>query len=205
MFLPEETSNWKSGQCVSACLLCNTNSELKANRDSEPQDAATTIPIVQQASNAQSGAKTRKRPPQTETSKETAKRNCLSLQQRVEVINYAKNHPNEGYRKVAETFRIGRTQAQKILKEREEILARYENNQVQWSKKRVRSAKYSDVNEALWEWYTLCRESNIPVVGTMLQEEALLIAEKLGVSGLTALNGWLQRFKQHYTFKGCLQ
>ena len=200
VFLPEETPNWKSGQCVSACLSCNTNSELKANRDSEPQDAATTIPLVQ-ASNAQSGAKTRKRPPQTETSKETAKRNCLSLQQRVEMINYAKNHPNEGYRKVTEKFRIGRMQAQKILKEREEILARYENNQVQLSKKRVRSAKYSDVNETLWKWYTLCRESNIPVDGTMLQEEALLIAEKLGISGFTASNGWLQRFKQHYNLQ----
>ena len=35
----------------------------------------------------------------------------------------------------------------------------------------------------------------MPVDGTMLQEEALLIAEKLGISGFTASNGWLQRLK----------
>lgn len=35
----------------------------------------------------------------------------------------------------------------------------------------------------------------------MLQEEALLIAEKLGISGFTASNGWLQRFKQRYNLQ----
>ena len=92
----------------------------------------------------------------TTGAKETAKSNCLSLKQRVEMINYAKNHPKEGYCKVGEKFGIGRTQAQKILKEKEVILAEYENN-MQSCKKRVRSANYSDVNEALWEWYTRCR------------------------------------------------
>lgn len=126
--------------------------------------------ISPQTSNDQSaGAKPRKKAAQTTGAKETAKRNCLSLKHRVEMINYAKGV----------------------------ILTEYENN-MQPCKKRVRSAKYLDVNEALWEWYTRCRESNIPVDGTMLQEEALLIAEKLGISGFTASNGWLQRFKQLY-------
>ena len=35
----------------------------------------------------------------------------------------------------------------------------------------------------------------------MLQEEALLIAERLGISGFTASNGWLQRSKQHYNLQ----
>ena len=35
----------------------------------------------------------------------------------------------------------------------------------------------------------------------MLQEEALLIAEKLGISGFTASNGSLQRFKQRYNLQ----
>lgn len=197
LFLPEETPNWKSGSSVSACLSCNTNSESNPNDDAK-NDVAVIAP---QASIAQSRAKPRKRASQPSGAKETAKRNCLSLQQRVEMINYAKNHPNEGYRKVAEIFCIGRRQAQKILKERRAILAQYESNVQSSNQKRVRSAKYSDVNEALWDWYTLCRESNIPVDGTMLQEEALIIAEKLGISGFTASNGWLQRFKQRYNLQ----
>ncbi|KAK3741752.1 hypothetical protein QZH41_000568 [Actinostola sp. cb2023] len=76
------------------------------------------------------------------------------------MITYAKNNPNEGYRKVAVQFGISRTQAQKILKA---ILAQYKSNMHSSKKKRDRSAKYLDVHEALWEWYTLCRGSNIPV------------------------------------------
>ena len=107
----------------------------------------------------------------------TEKRKCLSLQQRVELINYAKDHPKEGHRKIADKFGIGRNQAHKILKERKEILASYESH---LQPKRVLCGKYSDVNEALWDWYVICRNSNIPVSGTMLQEEALMIEEKMG-------------------------
>lgn len=42
------------------------------------------------------------------------------------MIMYAKDYPKEGYRKIAEKFGIGRTQALKIVKERNEILALYE-------------------------------------------------------------------------------
>lgn len=101
-----------------------------------------------------------KKASQTTGAKETAKRNCVSFKQRVEMINYAKNHPKEGYSQVAKKFGIGRTQAQKILKEKEVIFAEYENN-MQLCKKRVRSVKYLDVNKVLWEWNTRRRESNI--------------------------------------------
>ena len=37
--------------------------------------------------------------------------------------------------------------------------------------------------------------SNIPVSGTMLQEEVLLIAEKLYFDGFVASNEWLERLK----------
>ena len=63
------------------------------------------------------------------------------------MINCARNQPKEGYRKVAEKFGIGRTQAKKILKNRKEILAQYESD-MQLTKKRFCTAKYSDVNEA---------------------------------------------------------
>ena len=35
----------------------------------------------------------------------------------------------------------------------------------------------------------------------MVQEEALLIAERLGISGFSTSNGWLQPFKQHYNLQ----
>ena len=43
------------------------------------------------------------------------------------------------------------------------------------------------------------RNPNIPVSGSMLQEEAALMAEKLEISDLVASNGWLEKFKQKYS------
>ena len=47
--------------------------------------------------------------------------------------------------------------------------------------------------------YTMCRNSNIPVSGSMFQEEATLIPEKLEISDFFASNGWLEKFKQKYS------
>ena len=41
----------------------------------------------------------------------------------------------------------------------------------------------------------MCQNSNIPISGTLLQEEALIIAEKLNIKGFYASNGWLESFK----------
>ena len=124
-------------------------------------------------------------------------RSCLPMDKRVEIIHFAAKNPSFGYRKIASAFSVGRTQVQSIIKKKEEILTAYQSNLSKGQKqKRQRTGKFSDVNQALWDWYTLCRSSDIPVSGTMLQEEALLIAEKLGIEGFAASNGWLESFKK---------
>ncbi len=69
-----------------------------------------------------------------------------------------------------------------------------------FSKKRGRQQKFLQVNDCLWKWYVLCRNSNIPVSGPMLQEEALIIAKQLGedAADFTASNVWLDRWKKRY-------
>ena len=116
------------------------------------------------------------------------------MQRLHEIIQFAKDNPTRGYRKLAKKFAVGKTQIQTIIKEKQEILEAYENNQRK-GLKRQRSGRYADVNEAVWEWYCLCRSSNIPVPGTMIQEEGLVMAEKLHVDGFVASDGWLERFK----------
>ena len=53
------------------------------------------------------------------------------------------------------------------------------------------------MNQAVWDWYIMCRNSNIVV--SMLQEEATLITEKLETANFVANNGWLEKFKQKYS------
>ena len=116
----------------------------------------------------------------------------------MEVVRYSKDNPGSGYRKIAEHFEIGRTQAQKILQNKDAIIASYESSASPVQQKRIRVGKYTNVNEALWDWYLRCRNSNIPISGPMLQEEALLISEKLGITEFCASNGWLESFKKQH-------
>ena len=67
---------------------------------------------------------------------------------------------------------------QAILKNKEEIMDAYASDETPNHEKTKRSSKYSDVNQAVWHWCTMCRNSNIPVSGSMLQEKVTLIPEK---------------------------
>ena len=86
-------------------------------------------------------------------SKASKKRKCLSLRERMEVVRYSKDNPGSGYRKIAEHYEIGRTQAQKFLQNKDAIIASYESSASPVQQKRIRVGKYTNVNEALWDWY----------------------------------------------------
>ena len=130
-----------------------------------------------------------------------AVRKELTLAKRVQVIEYAQNNPGVGSRSIAERFRCGRTQIQKILSQKETILMDYAAMNVQSSRKRCRVPTHADVNDAMYEWYSLARERNIPVTGPMLQEEALQVASRLGNTTFKASNGWLEAFKKRHNIK----
>ena len=154
MLLPDETVNWKAGISVSACLPCKEESK---HQTDTPKHSDTSKIVA----NTTQTSKTKSQPPKTSKTasakastdgakrvEESKPRNALNLRQQVELINYAKNNPNAGYRKVADKFGIGRTQAQKILSTKQEILSQYETSMKPGHQKRVRPAKYSDVNDA---------------------------------------------------------
>ena len=124
--------------------------------------------------------------------------NVLIFQRTLLVFEFAKQNPNLGSRKLADHFEIGKTQIQATLKNKEAIIDNYASTETAYHAKRKRLSTYSDVNLAMWDWYTMCRNSNIPVSGSMLQEEATLIAEKLEISDFVASNGRLEKFKQKY-------
>ena len=121
-------------------------------------------------------------------------RNDLSLARKVEVIEYRKKNPTLGSRKIAEVFKCGRTQIQNIIKNKEAILSEYEAF-APASRKRHRGGEFEDVNEAVYTWYSLVRQRSVQVTGPMLQEEARIIAEKMGHHQFRASNGWLESFK----------
>jgi len=86
-------------------------------------------------------------------------------------------------------FSCGKTQIQRILKQKDDIQALYENNPSE-SRKRKRLSQFDDIDEAVYQWYKLARQRQVPVNGPMLKEEALKIAETLGNRVFKASNDW---------------
>jgi len=114
----------------------------------------------------------------------------------MKVVKYARKHPKETSRELAKVFGLGCTQIQTILKKKDETAEEYERNNTALFRKRKRGTNNDDLNDAVSKWFKLERQRNIPVSGPMIQEEAKLIAAKLGDSEFKASNGWLESFKR---------
>ena len=123
----------------------------------------------------------------------------MSIEKKVEVIK-AKDHTRVGVRALAESFGIGKTQVSEILKNKETILAAYESNAS--TSKKPRLSKYSDVNEKLYEWYTMACSKNIYPDGPQLTAKAKEIAVRLGKADFEGTSGWLSKWKKWYRVKG---
>ena len=94
----------------------------------------------------------------------------LDLKTKIELIKYKENHPGENVRDLAKMYKCGRTQVSCILKRKEEYLRQWVSNESGENKVRKRQCENNDLNLAIWKWFCMARESNIPVSGPMLQE-----------------------------------
>lgn len=55
-----------------------------------------------------------------------------------------------------------------------------------------------ELNRQVWEWFVSTRSKGLPISGSLVQEQAKNIAEKLGNSAFKASNGWLDSFKKRH-------
>ena len=128
------------------------------------------------------------------------KRVHLSLEKKVEVIKFANKNPGKGVRAIADAIgSIGKTQVAEILKQKESVLAAYESNAS--TSKKTRASKFSDVNQALYEWYTMACSKNIYPNGPILTAKAKEIAAHLNKPDFEGSSGWLSRWKLRYNVK----
>ena len=108
----------------------------------------------------------------------TKKRNYLPLKKKMEVIIMFEVH-KMNQTALAEHFHCGRTQIANIIKNKESIRLLYESNA---SGSKVHSSKVSrvsEVNTALYKWYThACSKKKYPG-GPELIEKAKQIAQRV--------------------------
>ncbi len=122
----------------------------------------------------------------------------------MELIKYSRSNPGTSLKSLEMVFGCGKTQISKILKNKESILAEYQSNASGdriYSNSKARKSKYSDVNDALYEWFKLATSKNIPVGGPQLIQKGKMIAEALGKSDFKGSVGWLKKWKKRFSIK----
>ena len=125
------------------------------------------------------------------------KRKILTLAERVAVLK--KVDQGMSCRAIAIEVGVGKTQVQNIVKERDEIMKQWESEERSDKKYgKTRAVGYEDLDKIVWEWFTIARGKNIPVSGKMIQEKALMFAERLGHHGFAGSNGWLARWQNRH-------
>ncbi|XP_032220860.2 tigger transposable element-derived protein 4 [Nematostella vectensis] len=117
----------------------------------------------------------------------------LSLKKKVEVLKLAAGGASQ--RKLADQFKVSKTQISNIIKKKNAIEEAFEQNSNS-EKRRFVSAPNDRINDAIWEWFTRCQAMNIPVASPMIQARALKYAEMFGIGDFKASNGWLESFKR---------
>ena len=131
-------------------------------------------------------------------------RNSLTLKKKCELIDVAKKNPKLSSRALAARFGCGKTQVTKILSNKESIVEQFESNVSKdciLLSKRSRPCEFSEINEALYKWYSLATTRNIYPAGPQLCEKARMIADQLGANNFKASNGWLDRWKKRYDIR----
>ena len=129
--------------------------------------------------------------------------NDLSLKMKYEVIKTFERE-RIGIRKLAAIFGCGKSQISCIIKNKNKIQELFESNASESAhqiRKRERTSKFCDINDALYQWFCLASSKNIYPDGRILIEEAKEILEKLSIQEFKASNGWLDRWKKKHNIK----
>lgn len=121
------------------------------------------------------------------------KRNDLSLADKYEVIKLLDQKMPQT--QIAKKMGCSQGQVSRISTNRASIMEEYESNSNP-ERKRHRSGKAADVEDALSTWFTHARSRDIPLSGPVLEEKASDLAKKLDKPDFKPSSGWLSRWKE---------
>ncbi|KAG7171500.1 Tigger transposable element-derived protein 4-like 1 [Homarus americanus] len=85
-----------------------------------------------------------------------------------------------------------------IMKNKDRILTQFKSQRYAAGRRRMRTAAYPDVEEALLTWFRYARAANIPITGPVLQGMGVTLAQELGHPEFSCSVGWLDRFKARH-------
>ncbi|XP_009328057.1 PREDICTED: tigger transposable element-derived protein 4 [Pygoscelis adeliae] len=124
------------------------------------------------------------------------RKKSISIEEKIDIISAVESGKKKA--DIAAKYGIKKNSLSSIMKNKEKVLEAFESLRFDPKRKRLRTAFYTDLEEALMKWYRIAQCLNVPVNGPMLRLKANDFAQKLGHSDFKCSNGWLDRFKSRY-------
>ncbi|KAM6401085.1 tigger transposable element-derived protein 4 [Pluvialis apricaria] len=124
------------------------------------------------------------------------RKKSISIEEKIDIISAVESGKKKA--DIAAKYGIKKNSLSSIMKNKEKVLEAFESLRFDPKRKRLRTAFYTDLEEALMKWYRMAQCLNVPVNGPMLRLKANDFAQKLGHSDFKCSNGWLDRFKSRY-------
>ena len=87
------------------------------------------------------------------------KRVYFDLSRKVDLIKFSEENTSIGLEKLEEKFGCSKSQVQRILKKKTEIIQEQGSTDSSTAKKNYKHQKFEDINDFRWEWYKQCRTS----------------------------------------------
>ncbi|CAG0883060.1 unnamed protein product [Darwinula stevensoni] len=125
------------------------------------------------------------------------KRKCMSIELKIDILREVE----EGKLKKGEIsakYDIPPSTLSSIVSAKEKIRKEFFNASFAPGRKKLRGAKYGDIEEALFEWFQQARACNIALDGNTIRQKAAELAKVLGIEKLECSSGWLSRFKDRH-------
>ena len=129
------------------------------------------------------------------------RRTCLKLEDNLKVIQYVEK--GRTVNDITRELGIGKTQVYTLYKKRDSLLASVRKSGVPKHSKKVKnSARYPDIDAAVFEWFcgvrTLRSRKPLPVSQDLIKARAMLEAKKKGIQTFKASNGWFWKWRNRY-------
>lgn len=125
------------------------------------------------------------------------KRKALSIEEKLKILKAYDNRGASGSLKsLANSLKLPPSTLQTIVKNRAKIKESATNSSA--GRKKMKSAKYENVETILREWITQARHANIPLSGPIILEKAAEIGRSLNIENFNPGTGWLDRFNKRH-------
>ncbi|KAH8009840.1 hypothetical protein HPB51_020188 [Rhipicephalus microplus] len=129
------------------------------------------------------------------------KQKSLSLQEKLNILRVVKK--NLTRKKVCIAKELGLTLSTLNSVVRKQIEIEENARTLDVKCKQAWSSEHMQLDEAVFELFNQARAAGVNFDSTILREKALEIADKLGIDGFCASNGWIDRFKNRHGLCYC--